>query len=112
MIRRPPSSTRTDTLFPYTTLFRYVAMLGEVSFLWLSRGEGLDNLDTPLLASSAISPDARKGSSSDPVHPQNLYIRARQSIAKISTAVANAGEALVAKLAFSANWTSRSHNRS
>src|SRR3546814_3255665 len=22
MIRRPPSSTRTDTLFPYTTLFR------------------------------------------------------------------------------------------
>src|SRR3546814_4995990 len=23
MIRRPPSSTRTDTLFPYTTLFRF-----------------------------------------------------------------------------------------
>src|SRR3546814_20024290 len=23
MIRRPPISTRTDTLFPYTTLFRY-----------------------------------------------------------------------------------------
>src|SRR3546814_3303566 len=26
MIRRPPRSTRTDTLFPYTTLFRAVAM--------------------------------------------------------------------------------------
>src|SRR3546814_2536502 len=25
MIRRPPSSTRTDTLFPYTTLFRSAA---------------------------------------------------------------------------------------
>src|SRR3546814_17325672 len=25
MIRRPPRSTRTDTLFPYTTLFRSVA---------------------------------------------------------------------------------------
>src|SRR3546814_20710062 len=25
MIRRPPRSTRTDTLFPYTTLFRAVA---------------------------------------------------------------------------------------
>src|SRR3546814_1318023 len=25
MIRRPPKSTRTDTLFPYTTLFRSVA---------------------------------------------------------------------------------------
>src|SRR3546814_11282805 len=24
MLRRPPSSTRTDTLFPYTTLFRSV----------------------------------------------------------------------------------------
>src|SRR3546814_16341691 len=26
MIRRPPRSTRTDTLFPYTTLFRSVAL--------------------------------------------------------------------------------------
>src|SRR3546814_4732342 len=26
MIRRPPSSTRTDTLFPYTTLFRSRAL--------------------------------------------------------------------------------------
>src|SRR3546814_8132609 len=28
MIRRPPRSTRTDTLFPYTTLFRSVAVAG------------------------------------------------------------------------------------
>src|SRR3546814_12028969 len=27
MIRRPPRSTRTDTLFPYTTLFRSVRMV-------------------------------------------------------------------------------------
>src|SRR3546814_1133385 len=27
MIRRPPRSTRTDTLFPYTTLFRSVKVL-------------------------------------------------------------------------------------
>src|SRR3546814_1172423 len=26
MIRRPPRSTRTDTLFPYTTLFRSLGM--------------------------------------------------------------------------------------
>src|SRR3546814_20851851 len=26
MIRRPPRSTRTDTLFPYTTLFRSIKM--------------------------------------------------------------------------------------
>src|SRR3546814_20743052 len=27
MIRRPPRSTRTDTLFPYTTLFRSASLL-------------------------------------------------------------------------------------
>src|SRR3546814_3760860 len=30
MIRRPPRSTLTDTLFPYTTLFRSVPGLGRV----------------------------------------------------------------------------------
>src|SRR3546814_11602347 len=35
MIRRPPRSTRTDTLFPYTTLFRSQA------FLLLEGGNGL-----------------------------------------------------------------------
>src|SRR3546814_3358389 len=29
MIRRPPRSTRTDTLFPYTTLFRSAKVLGQ-----------------------------------------------------------------------------------
>src|SRR3546814_10542861 len=33
MIRRPPRSTRTDTLFPYTTLFRS----GHAAFLILER---------------------------------------------------------------------------
>src|SRR3546814_2569135 len=30
MIRRPPRSTRTDTLFPYTTLFRSVVPLADL----------------------------------------------------------------------------------
>src|SRR3546814_14092497 len=30
MIRRPPRSTRTDTLFPYTTLFRSTGRVREV----------------------------------------------------------------------------------
>src|SRR3546814_9951386 len=29
MIRRPPRSTRTDTLFPYTTLFRSLVTAGQ-----------------------------------------------------------------------------------
>src|SRR3546814_11558710 len=32
MIRRPPRSTRTDTLFPYTTLFRSIALLQRAPF--------------------------------------------------------------------------------
>src|SRR3546814_4090763 len=35
MIRRPPRSTRTDTLFPYTTLFRSAGLVDEA-------GAGLD----------------------------------------------------------------------
>src|SRR3546814_10552631 len=31
MLRRPPRSTRTDTLFPYTTLFRSVGDSGHVA---------------------------------------------------------------------------------
>src|SRR3546814_8555170 len=32
MIRRPPRSTLTDTLFPYTTRFRSIPQMGDVSF--------------------------------------------------------------------------------
>src|SRR3546814_5188542 len=41
MIRRPPRSTRTDTLFPYTTLFRSIFELGEL-------------LDAPMLQHSVM----------------------------------------------------------
>src|SRR3546814_13223987 len=37
MIRRPPRSTRTDTLFPYTTLFRSVAQAAQSTFELLSK---------------------------------------------------------------------------
>src|SRR3546814_17501190 len=40
MIRRPPRSTRTDTLFPYTTLFRsstVTPMGGRLLRRWLHR---------------------------------------------------------------------------
>src|SRR3546814_17841951 len=38
MIRRPPRSTRTDTLFPYTTLFRSLAKA-------LGSQQGVDHAD-------------------------------------------------------------------
>src|SRR3546814_15873548 len=36
MIRRPPRSTRTDTLFPYTTLFRSTAYRSRTNETWLA----------------------------------------------------------------------------
>src|SRR3546814_6728828 len=48
MIRRPPRSTRTDTLFPYTTLFRSVALQGLGQLLEIVErrggGHGMRNL--------------------------------------------------------------------
>src|SRR3546814_4340717 len=39
MIRRPPRSTRTDTLFPYTTLFRSrVGQKNKITRRWARRG--------------------------------------------------------------------------
>src|SRR3546814_9565357 len=40
MIRRPPRSTRTDTLFPYTTLFRAVRRMGVILPLGERTGAG------------------------------------------------------------------------
>src|SRR3546814_16808545 len=37
MIRRPPRSTRTDTLFPYTTLFRSAQILAQEEVRVLER---------------------------------------------------------------------------
>src|SRR3546814_20338688 len=42
MIRRPPRSTRTDTLFPYTTLFRSDAVARTDDTAHDRAGEGLD----------------------------------------------------------------------
>src|SRR3546814_136314 len=46
MIRRPPRSTRTDTLFPYTTLFR-------------SPGSRRNRCWSPSLATPALKPDKK-----------------------------------------------------
>src|SRR3546814_10596729 len=60
MIRRPPSCTRTDTIFPYTTLFRSGKLLKPVAHRLLARraadcrgGEGAMShsvVEKPLLA--------------------------------------------------------------
>src|SRR3546814_12764575 len=55
MIRRPPRSTRTDTLFPYTTLFRTrpecsLAEAAPLSFIAaIALGEAIGTVGPPLL---------------------------------------------------------------
>src|SRR3546814_9039837 len=48
MIRRPPRSTRTDTLFPYTTLFRSAGARGRTDFVPINKAmsEAFDVLQT------------------------------------------------------------------
>src|SRR3546814_4635333 len=59
MIRRPPRSTRTDTLFPYTTLFRSRADLKGVGHSLACNGTQ-SPLHLPVLASHrAVQPYSR-----------------------------------------------------
>src|SRR3546814_16905141 len=48
MIRRPPISTRTDTLFPYTTLSRSVDGLGLLDLAERPRADALGARDADL----------------------------------------------------------------
>src|SRR3546814_12639071 len=47
MIRRPPRSTRTDTLFPYTTLFRSKGRVSGAETITVTRNEILYSLNKP-----------------------------------------------------------------
>src|SRR3546814_15185935 len=51
MIRRPPRSTRTDTLFPYTTLFRSARRMSTLDHL--TKGRAAWNIVTSYLNSGA-----------------------------------------------------------
>src|SRR3546814_1661333 len=96
MIRRPPRSTRTDTLFPYTTLFRSLlgerlikvdhTKMGEIitSTLSLLAGNDLDTVvgkwsgDTAVAVREALAPLAKRSEE----HTSEL-----QSLMRISYAV-------------------------
>src|SRR3546814_20024382 len=59
MIRRPPRSTRTDTLFPYTTLFRSANSNHSLAATLLMRG-GLLPYPPRLARWTAVQPPSRK----------------------------------------------------
>src|SRR3546814_3656117 len=59
MIRRPPRSTRTDTLFPYTTLFRAPGCVGRCTLGTPWRPRETEGLDGPAEAAqiNAMRPE-------------------------------------------------------
>src|SRR6056297_141155 len=69
MIRRPPRSTRTDTLFPYTTLFRSARLAREPPHRGVA---GLGG--HPERVVLPREPD-RKSTRLNPVTPENLVCR-------------------------------------
>src|SRR3546814_8349360 len=81
MIRRPPRSTRTDTLFPYATLFRSVDDRGAAALLeredvaaFRAQREDEAAADRPVFA--------RLGTGRSEEHPSEL-----QSLMRISSTV-------------------------
>src|SRR3546814_3597485 len=67
MIRRPPRSTRTDTLFPYTTLFRSICASREIAPLLVGITPLLHfSPDLPRCSAGIIDAQRRPRSQCDP----------------------------------------------
>src|SRR3546814_8445791 len=62
MIRRPPRSTRTDTLFPYTTLFRS----------WARADRGKSGISC---RREAVSPAQGSAAGGGPLRPEDRIVR-------------------------------------
>src|SRR3546814_3695678 len=90
MIRRPPRSTRTDTLFPYTTLFRSTTLCPKPAYgpsarVAIFRQPGEENSCAPwvaLFAMGAAGSALRSGNRRSEEHTSEL-----QSLMRISYAV-------------------------
>src|SRR3546814_4054011 len=80
MIRRPPRSTRTDTLFPYTTLFRSLLANPERLAVLRSRLS-----DLSWFMRSLSEPIARRANAED--HRSEEHTSELQSLMRISYAV-------------------------
>src|SRR3546814_8305065 len=82
MRRRPPRSTRTDTLFPYTTLFRSLTDLvgGQTSYMFAILPESMPLVKSGQLRALAVTTSKRLPRSEE--HTSEL-----QSLMRISYAV-------------------------
>src|SRR3546814_2676144 len=93
MIRRPPRSTRTDTLFPYTTLFRSPVLSRALP--WACRKlvrvdpapVGRSASDRPMLYGLTVPINSSDGSRAGVFHRSEEHTSELQSLMRISYAV-------------------------
>src|SRR3546814_1451871 len=97
MIRRPPRSTRTDTLFPYTTLFRSIGFHGHTvahkpdrRWTWqVGDGEALARMTGITVVNDLRSADVAAGGQGAPLLP--VYHRALAEPLEKPVAILNLG---------------------
>src|SRR3546814_5302759 len=91
MIRRPPRSTRTDTLFPYTTLFR--SPVNEVAQRRLGsplQAGGTDQSSTTAdQASGKDGPYSDAGPLADKLRPLELSPRSEEHTSELQSLMRN-----------------------
>src|SRR3546814_21190105 len=86
MIRRPPRSTRTDTLFPYTTLFRSLALFLAAPFV----DDGFDGPHFPVGNDKEVAAATGRVKNPDAGHAvaeieklAGIVVRLGQTLAKV-----------------------------
>src|SRR3546814_10782596 len=101
MLRRPPRSTRTDTLFPYTTLFRsdmVIALLahhaqahhltGRIHFVKIVEAQKVGHAFAPIVRQIlALLAAARQQNAARTEHRSEEHTSELQSLMRISYAV-------------------------
>src|SRR3546814_11630258 len=88
MIRRPPRSTRTDTLVPYTTLFRSGGQLGRIHLLLAldRRAKAGEGVHAPNRIASAASPGPKAIAMPSPLAPRAIMSASTNRIVEIGRA--------------------------
>src|SRR3546814_19601006 len=113
MIRRPPRSTRTDTLFPYTTLFRSAEALDRSHFGLAARdaiecGFGLFDLRLRIDALARVErPLDHRAADIDPFAQQREIVDLTREIARADQPSAAAGE--LRQITYAADRLTRLH---
>src|SRR3546814_13234679 len=86
MIRRPPRSTRTDTLFPYTTLFRSDAVM-KLDKIDIRNVMGVRGIEVDLTTPITIFAGGNGAGKSSALERSEEHTSELQSLMRISYAV-------------------------